>query len=556
MLKRSVTRSLARTLFAIVLLSVLSSTLALLTLSASLRDAEAINIAGSLRMQSYRLAWDAAADSAGLAHNIDLYQQTVEAPVLHALERAWVPDSVKARYHALQLSWRELRPLLLSGNTASYQQNVSRYVTQIDRFVLALQHWAELKMKLVASACLLGFVAIALLVLWTLRRVKKEVVIPLHQLVTTSQQIEQANFHYAPLETTLPNELGVLAQAFTHMSEALEKQYIWLEQAVKEKTRDLLQANRRLALLYQCSEMLRGRNSHAYSNVLHRVREHENLHAIALVAQPQWQIQMGEPCADLTWQTLPLDLASDKHVAELRWQAQESEPPLMQGLATMLARSLQLENAEQSMRHLLLMEERATIARELHDSLAQSLVYLRIQMVRLKRAMGESSPPAQAITGEIDRALTEANRQLRELLNTFRLSVEPADLLTALRQVIAPLQNEAKILLEGEQTLHLSAAQQVHVLQIVREALLNAIRHASATQIIVRCMPDTTPNLTVEIEDNGPGLKKPEARPGHYGLAIMQERARSLHGTLKISQSAAGGTKVAFVFPLSAEDFA
>lgn len=558
MLKRSVSSSLARILFVIVLLSVLSSMLALLTLSTSLRDAEAINIAGSLRMQSYRLAWNAASDSAELARNIARYQKTVDSPVLHSLQRAWVPASVKDHYCALQRTWHELQPELLRGNTASYQQNVSRYVARIDQFVLALQHWAELKMKLVASACLLGFVAIALLVLWTLRLVKKEVVAPLHQLVTASQQIEQANFHYSPLNIALPNELGVLAQAFTHMSEALEKQYVWLEQAVKEKTSDLFQANQRLTLLYQCSEMLLGRNSHAYPDVLQRVLEHENLYAIELIAQPEWQLQIGKPRADLAWQTLQLDLVPAKQTAVLRWQAQQSEPPLMQGLATMLARSLQFENAERSMQHLLLMKERTTIARELHDSLAQSLVYLRIQMVRLKRATGDTPPPARAITGEINRALTEANRQLRELLTTFRLSVEPADLLTALKQVIAQLhlQTEAEILLEGEQTLHLNAAQQVHVLQIVREALLNAIRHASATQIIVRCALETHHNLTIEIEDNGPGLNKPEARPKHYGLAIMQERARSLHGALAISRPAAGGTRVTLVFPLCAENFA
>ena len=120
--------------------------------------------------------------------------------------------------------------------------------------------------------------------------------------------------------------------------------------------------------------MLRGHNGQAYHEVLQRVLEHENLSAIELIVQPKWQLQMGKPRADFAWQTLPLELASDKQTAELRWQAQQSELPLMQGLATMLARALQLEHAEQSMRHLLLMEERATIARELHDSLAQSLV--------------------------------------------------------------------------------------------------------------------------------------------------------------------------------------
>ncbi len=344
----------------------------------------------------------------------------------------------------------------------------------------------------------------------------------------------------------------------TILAEALEKQYVWLEQAVKEKTRDLRQANCRLTLLYQCSEMLRGGSSQAYPRILQLALEHENLHVIELIAPPDWQLRAGQPHQHVAWQTLPLDLASDKQAGELRWQAQHTEPLLMRGLATMLARSLQLENAEQSMRHLLLMEERATIARELHDSLAQSLVYLRIQIARLKRVMDDGAQPARTIVAEVDEALTEANRQLRELLTTFRLSVEPADLLTALRQVAGQLhlQTDAEILVRGDHTPSLNAQQQVHVLQIVREALLNAIRHASATQIVVRCLPGSHDNLLIEIQDNGTAQKKPEQRPGHYGLAIMQERTRSLHGTLTIAQPAAGGTLVTLSFSRYAEELA
>ncbi|NNC27404.1 nitrate/nitrite two-component system sensor histidine kinase NarQ, partial [Salinisphaera sp. USBA-960] len=58
LVKRSVTGSLAKALFFIVILSVISTGLALTTVAGSLRDAEAVNIAGSLRMQSYRLAYD------------------------------------------------------------------------------------------------------------------------------------------------------------------------------------------------------------------------------------------------------------------------------------------------------------------------------------------------------------------------------------------------------------------------------------------------------------------------------------------------------------------
>lgn len=556
MLKRSVTSSLARALFAIVVLSVLSSGLALLTLSASLRDAEAINIAGSLRMQSYRLAWDANTRSPDLPHDVVSYQQSVNAPALRALQRDYVPDSVKERYQALQLSWQKLQPDLLAGNTLHYQQQVSHYVAQIDHFVLALQHWAELKMKLVAGASLLGFIAIAALVFWTLRLVRKQVVVPLNQLVLASHEIERANFRYGLLNTSLPNELGVLAQAFTHMSGELEKHYVYLEQAVKEKTSDLQQANRRLALLYRCSQMLTSPlgSGRAYPQVLEQALEHAELYAIELYAPPQWKITAGKAIDHLEWLSLPLDAASGSEAGELRWQALYSEPQLMQGLASMLTRALQLDRAEQKVRHLLLMEERATIARELHDSLAQSLVYLRIQMTRLKRVVSNDATPAQDIVGEIDRALTEANRQLRELLTTFRLSIEPADLSTALQQVVTQLrpQTEAEILLAGSPSQqHFTAQQQVHILQIVREALLNAIRHASASQILVLCQRAENGDNLIEIKDNGQGTQSPQPRTGHYGLAIMQERAKSLNGQLAITSTPDTGTVVSLQFPLS-----
>ena len=77
--KRPVTRTMARALSAIVLLSLLTTGLALLTLSSSLRDAEAVNVAGSLRMQIYRLAWDTTRDPQQLTQHIQIYQQTLSS---------------------------------------------------------------------------------------------------------------------------------------------------------------------------------------------------------------------------------------------------------------------------------------------------------------------------------------------------------------------------------------------------------------------------------------------------------------------------------------------
>lgn len=181
------------------------------------------------------------------------------------------------------------------------------------------------------------------------------------------------------------------------------------------------------------------------------------------------------------------------------------------------------------------MEERATIARELHDSLAQVLSYLRIQLTLLKRAIPEDNAGAQSIMADFSRALNDAYRQLRELLTTFRLTLQQADLPSALHEMLEDLQSQtpAKLTLDCRlPTLALDAQMQVHLLQIVREAVLNAIKHANASEIAVSCVTAPDGDHTVYIRDNGIGIGEPHEPAGHYGLNIMRERAERLGGTL------------------------
>lgn len=103
----------------------------------------------------------------------------------------------------------------------------------------------------------------------------------------------------------------------------------------------------------------------------------------------------------------------------------------------MLGRGVYFNRAQKQHQYLLLMEERATIARELHDSLAQTLSFLRIQLTLLRRAA--DTPAAKAIIDDFDRTLADAYRQLRELLATFRLNIQEADLNAALEQLLQPL---------------------------------------------------------------------------------------------------------------------
>ena len=95
---------------------------------------------------------------------------------------------------------------------------------------------------------------------------------------------------------------------------------------------------------------------------------------------------------------------------------------------------------------------------------------------------------------------------------------------------------------------------QVHLLQIVREAVLNAIKHASATEIAVSCVTAPDGNHTVFIRDNGIGIGEPHEPSGHYGLNIMRERAERLSGTLTFSQPSGGGTLVSISFRSAESD--
>jgi two-component system nitrate/nitrite sensor histidine kinase NarQ len=552
--KRSVSTSLARAFFYIILLSLLSTGIAMLTLASSLRDAEAVNVAGSLRMQSYRLGYDLQGDRAHIDKHLEQYSQSLLSPALLKIEKFWVPAEVRTRFATINYAWAEMEQHIRQGDLQWYRANIAGYVEQIDLFVLALQHYAERKMMQVVIASVVGFIAIFTLVFFTLRRFRQQVVAPLNKLMEASRAIERGEFDYPLLSMQLPNELGLLSQTFTRMSGELKKLYRSLEESVQEKTLDLQEANRTLEVLYACSQALTVStiDQHCFERVLQQVRQKTQVNYLEMKTGENWKIQNGVQHNDQAWQTLPIVL-EDKELGLLRWQAPQGVPPLplMQSLANMLGRGLYFNQAQKHYQQLLLMEERATIARELHDSLAQVLSYLRIQLTLLKRAVPAQNQPAQHIINDFSQALNDAYRQLRELLATFRLTLQQADLPSALQEMIAPLrkQTDATLTLDCNiPTQALDASQQVHLLQIIREAVLNAIKHAHATKISVSCSTSRSGIHTVNILDDGTGIASLTEPEGHYGLNIMQERATRLGGELAISRPPQGGTLIALSF--------
>lgn len=318
------------------------------------------------------------------------------------------------------------------------------------------------------------------------------------------------------------------------------------------KNANLRQANQHLRLLYACSERLN--HSHqgpqAFQQTLLLIVSHEKLNWMELSTPEFGILSAGKKVSQSPWNSLPLCSPSRRPpCGTLRWQG-ASHQKRLKSIAVLITNALERWRKQQQRQSLLIQQERATIAGELHDSLAQSLTFQRIQLVRLRQTLKRGCPTALSIVAESEQALSSASRQLRELLSTFRLRIAPTSLVLALEQVIAPLhpQASAQITLACPFSGQLAAEQQIHVVHIIREALLNALHHAQATQISVdvRLLPQG--NMSITIKDNGIGIASLKEPEGHYGLNIMNERANRLNGTLLIERPAAGGTCVSLYF--------
>jgi two-component system nitrate/nitrite sensor histidine kinase NarX len=219
---------------------------------------------------------------------------------------------------------------------------------------------------------------------------------------------------------------------------------------------------------------------------------------------------------------------------------------LVEQLTSVLAIERQVDHQQQ----LMLMEERAAIARELHDSIAQSLSCLKMQTSCLQMQGAELSPANLALVQQMREELNIAYRQLRELLTTFRLRLTEPGLLAALQSTVQEFSQRLGITIKLDYQLTprtVPAYQAIHLLQIAREALSNINKHAQASQVSIQVV-NQRGEVTLSVCDNGCGLPEETDRPDHYGLIIMRDRAKSLHGRCEILPRSGGGTEVRVVF--------
>lgn len=567
--KKSVTRTIASAMMLILLLSVATTGFAIFTLASSLNDAEAVNVSGSMRMQSYRLAHDIQSESVDYSSHIDLFEQSIYSHSMLALQHWSVPDDITKDYYRLILRWHELKSVLKSQDRDRYLVLVAGFVKQIDAFVFKLQHYSEQKLINLAWIGGLGLGGILFVSMFVVHFVRLEVVRPLRALVFASEQIQNRSFNVS-LNVSSDNEMGILTRTFNNMAHDLGQLYRGLEQAVNEKTRKLQHANQSLQVLYDSSKELTASRIHQenFQAILQHFVSLEGIRAVKLeidqIGEPNWILTEGEECrhdcdSECHSKTLTLD---GEHLGYLHWKAGLPCPneSLIDNFVQILSRAVYYNRAQRQAEQLLLMEERATIARELHDSLAQALSYLKIQVSLLKRSvkgLPDEAAVAQTaqVIAELDTGLSAAYTQLRELLTTFRLSIKEGSFGQALQEMVATLdeQTTAVISLNNQlSSTELDAHQQVHLLQLIREATINAIKHAQAENINIECL-ESDGFVTVRVEDDGVGFDRQDEKLNHYGMSIMQERAARLHADLSVEAQRDMGCTVTLEFQQSKE---
>jgi PAS domain S-box-containing protein len=196
-------------------------------------------------------------------------------------------------------------------------------------------------------------------------------------------------------------------------------------------------------------------------------------------------------------------------------------------------------------------EERQRLARELHDSVTQTLCAVGMLGRTLPKIWERDTTEGRAALRSLDEMTQSALAEMRTLLLELRPdTLVEADLPDLLRQLAAGLRSRASapIDLELEGTLQLPADVHVTLYRVAQEALANATRHAGANRLRVT-LQQAAGGATLRVFDDGIGFDPTHALPGHLGLVIMRERTRAIGADLDIVSHPGRGTTVTVRWP-------
>lgn len=198
------------------------------------------------------------------------------------------------------------------------------------------------------------------------------------------------------------------------------------------------------------------------------------------------------------------------------------------------------------------LQERERLAREMHDSLAQSLAAVRLRLLGLQASPGlAGSPEARTEAGELAGLCQESVRDIREAITGLRQPQQGSmteAVASHLEQWSRSCGIEAHLQCCPE-SFSLPAQQEVQLSRVVQEALANVRKHSGAHRVDVT-MAHQDDGTRVVVGDDGRGFDPRRGSPeGHFGLQTMRERIAALGGTLTVLSEPGCGTRLVVELP-------
>ena len=577
--------------------------------------AAALNEAGRMRMQTFRLSLSVSTgDHDAAVRQARQFDASLallrDGDPARPLFMPW-DDSSRPQFDAVATDWARFQhrwTALSAPPMATLDTETAALAMRIDRLVnaveLHLSRWTAMLHLLQAAMMALAILGSAALLYTGYLFVLQ----PVSLLKQAMDRLHGGDLS-ARVDKVTRDEFGLLAQGFNSMAGHLQSMYQNLEAKVSGKTVELEDKRERLETLYSMTtlvaragnldELARGftervaRAAHADGVALRwsgegnerylmlasqglpgaMVEAEHCIHAdecycgmpdappgarvIPILNMQTGRLRHCEQAGFKTLISLPIRL-KDRLMGEVdlfyhaEFEPSDAERSLFEALTAHLAGAMENLRLNALEKQSAVLQEREMLARELHDSIAQSLASLKIQVQLMRRAMDGNAPDRMRnVLAEIDLGVQECYADVRELLMNFRTrlgdeNIEPA-LQTTLRKFEHQSGMKTALHMQGH-GLPLAPDVQIQVLHVVQEALSNARKHSGATQVWldVQCQPC----WRFEVRDDGCGFDATGTLDEtHVGLKIMQERAAQIGAVVEVFATAGKGCSVMLTLP-------
>ncbi|WMD22440.1 type IV pili methyl-accepting chemotaxis transducer N-terminal domain-containing protein [Achromobacter seleniivolatilans] len=526
-------------------------------------------------------------------------------------------DTIRAQWRNVSSYWQDImKPAamraLAQPDAATYLETLPEFVSRADTLVRMIEQdnagkttSLRLSQGVLAAIASAGTLAmIYLLYLW--------IIAPVLRLRDGLQRMADREFSTRlPVESQ--DEFGVLARGYNRMADELQDLYTGLEQRVELKTAQLAAQNRDIGALYDMAAFLNQPNEieAMCDGFLRRVMlqfdaeggsiraldpTNEKLNLVVSVGLSDELVEsehcmkvddcycgvatrqagviviqdfrQSPPEMDLNCQRdgfasvavfriVTRDEVLGSYSLHFRQQRPlaRSDSQLLETLGQHLGVALDNRRLSAQARQLAVVQERGLVAQGLHDSLAQGLNFLNLQLQMLDAAVkrGDNAEVTE-ILPLLRTGVDESYQDVRELLTNFRSKLGQGDLQAAVEGTVERFRRQTGIQTElrfghGEGA-PLPPEQQLQALFILQEALSNVRKHSEADRVQVVVGNDR--DFTLLISDNGQGYDAADVAArgdSHLGLHIMRERAARMRAVINIESQPGAGTRVALTLP-------